>query len=117
MVLSHWRLGADDYLGKPFDFDELAARVDALGRRSRPATPPVLTPAGITLDSAHRRVSRGGNYLSLSHKEFAVLVVLMAAPGAVVSAEELLSSAWGEYADPFIEPFSSWSGCVGGQGV
>ncbi|WP_329088517.1 response regulator transcription factor [Streptosporangium sp. NBC_01469] len=94
-------LGADDYLAKPFAFAELAARVQALGRRSRPAVPPVLRRAGITLDPARREVFRNGRYVPLSKKEFAVLTELMRADGALVSAERLLEKAWDEHADPF----------------
>ena len=95
------RLGADDYLPKPFAFPELAARVQALGRRARPATPPVLSRAGITLDPARHEVFRDGRYVPLSKKEFAVLAELLRAEGAVVSAEHLLEKAWDENADPF----------------
>ncbi|MBB5773918.1 response regulator transcription factor [Nonomuraea angiospora] len=94
-------LGADDYLSKPFAFPELAARVLALGRRSRPAVPPVLRRAGITLDPARREVFRNGRFVPLSKKEFAVLTELMRANGTVVSAERLLEKAWDEHADPF----------------
>ncbi|MBO2458817.1 response regulator transcription factor [Actinomadura violacea] len=94
-------LGADDYLTKPFAFPELAARVLALGRRSRPAAPPVLRRAGITLDPARREVFRDGRYVPLARKEFAVLAELLRADGAVVSAEQLLEKAWDEHADPF----------------
>ncbi|GLZ75981.1 transcriptional regulatory protein CutR [Actinorhabdospora filicis] len=94
-------LGADDYLAKPFAFAELAARVTALGRRSRPAVPPVLQRAGIRLDPNRREVYRDGRYVPLSRKEFAVLTELLRADGAVVSAERLLEKAWDEHADPF----------------
>ncbi|MCW6006884.1 response regulator transcription factor [Micromonospora sp. CPCC 205371] len=94
-------LGADDYLPKPFAFKELAARVVALGRRSRPAAPPVLNRAGIRLDLHRREVYRDGRYVPLSRKEFAVLTELLRADGAAVSAEQLLEKAWDEHADPF----------------
>jgi DNA-binding response OmpR family regulator len=94
-------LGADDYLTKPFAFAELVARVNALSRRSRPALPPVLERAGVTLDRPAQRARRDGLLLSLTPKEFAVLEVLMRAEGRVVSAEELLEKAWDENADPF----------------
>lgn len=94
-------LGADDYLPKPFAFAELVARVRALGRRARPAAPPVLIRAGITLDPNRREVVRDGHYIGLSRKEFAVLEELLRADGAVVSAEELLERAWDEHIDPF----------------
>jgi DNA-binding response OmpR family regulator len=94
-------MGADDYLAKPFAFTELAARVQALGRRARPAVPPVVRRAGITLDPSRREVFRGGRYVPLSRKEFAVLAELLRADGAVVSAEHLLEKVWDEHADPF----------------
>ncbi|AZP18710.1 response regulator transcription factor [Streptomyces aquilus] len=94
-------LGADDYLAKPFSFAELIARVQALDRRDQPAVPPVLVRGDIELDPARRTVLRGGRRLELSPKEMAVLEVLLAAGGAVVSAEELLERAWDRDADPF----------------
>ncbi|MFI5913692.1 response regulator transcription factor [Dactylosporangium sp. NPDC051541] len=94
-------LGADDYLGKPFAFTELVARVRALGRRARPATPPVLERGDLRLDPNRREVFREGHYVGLSRKEFAVLEELMRAEGAWISAEQLLERAWDEHTDPF----------------
>lgn len=94
-------IGADDYLTKPFAFQELAARVAALGRRSRPAAPPVLRRGEVTLDTSRHEVFRGKRYVPLSKKEFAVLTELLRADGAAVSAEQLLEKAWDENADPF----------------
>ncbi|MFI7213785.1 response regulator transcription factor [Micromonospora maritima] len=94
-------LGADDYLPKPFALVELSARVHALTRRARPAAPPTLSRAGVVVDPARREAYRDGRYVPLSRKEFAVLVELLRAEGAVVSAEELLERAWDEHIDPF----------------
>jgi DNA-binding response OmpR family regulator len=94
-------LGADDYLSKPFAFAELVARVRALARRSQRPLPPLLVRGELRLDTAQRVARRDGRRLELSPKELAVLEVLLAADGAVVSAEQLLERAWDEQADPF----------------
>jgi DNA-binding response OmpR family regulator len=94
-------LGADDYLTKPFAFAELVARVQALGRRARPAAPPVLQRAGLRLDPHRRTVTRDGQPVALTPKEFAVLAELLRADGGAVSAEQLLEKAWDENIDPF----------------
>jgi DNA-binding response OmpR family regulator len=93
-------LGADDYLGKPFAFAELVARVRALSRRA-PSTPPVLQRGDLSLDRSRHRASRGARQLSLTRKEFGILEMLLAADGAVVSAEELLEHVWDADVDPF----------------
>jgi len=98
--VSGLRLGADDYLPKPFVFDELVLRIRALARRANNA-PRVLQSAGLTFDIARRIVTRDGRIIPLTTKELAVLEVLMSADGAVVSAEDLLERAWDEHADPF----------------
>jgi len=94
-------LGADDYLVKPFAFAELAARVQALARRSGTSARPVLEYEGLVMDTAQHTAFRDGLLLPLSPKEFAVLRVLLRAGGDVVSAEELLEQAWDENTDPF----------------
>jgi DNA-binding response OmpR family regulator len=94
-------LGADDYLGKPFDFPVLMARICALARRAQPSIPPVLEHGEVVLDTAKRCAQRSGSDLDLTPKEFGVLELLLAAQGRVVSAEELLERVWDENADPF----------------
>ncbi|MQA12189.1 MAG: response regulator [Pseudonocardiaceae bacterium] len=94
-------LGADDYVPKPFAFEELLARVHALLRRPGCGSAPVLRRAGVELDPARFEAQRDGQPVRLTPKEFAVLRVLLSAEGGVVSAEELLERAWDEQADSF----------------
>jgi DNA-binding response OmpR family regulator len=93
-------LGADDYLGKPFAFHELVARIRALGRRGR-GPPAVIQCGDLTVDRARHRASRRGVPLALTRKEFGVLDCLAAANGAPVSAVQLLEHVWDANADPF----------------
>lgn len=100
-VVEGLRLGADDYLSKPFHFDELVARIHALARRAGPARPTVMRRGDLELDPARRTATRSRRALDLSPKEFGVLEALMAADGAIVSADELLERVWDANADPF----------------
>jgi two-component system, OmpR family, response regulator VanR len=98
---SGFELGADDYLTKPFELRELVLRLRALDRRRAHNRPPVRELAGLRLDPFRRDVYRDGRYVPLTRKQFAVLEVLVAAEGGVVSGEALLERAWDANADPF----------------
>src|SRR5262249_10794104 len=98
---SGFGVGADDYLTQPFGMQELGRRLRGLGGRRAHHRPPVREIAGLRLDPFRREVYRDGRYVALTRKQFAVLEVLVAADGGVVSAEELLERAWDANADPF----------------
>jgi DNA-binding response OmpR family regulator len=100
-LVSGLALGADDYLPKPFRFDELVARLHALARRAGAARPAVLRAGDVELDPLRRTAMRAGRDLGLSPKEFGVLEALLAADGAVVSPERLLERVWDANVDPF----------------
>lgn len=93
-------LGADDYLGKPFAFHELVARIRALARRE-PSGAPTVYVQDLTVDRARHRATRADRVLSLTRKEFGILELLAGADGRVLSAEELLERVWDAHTDPF----------------
>ena len=97
------RLGADDYLVKPFEFEELLARIEALGRRDsvqKNAANDVRIVADLALDTRSMRASRAGRAIALTAKELALLELLMSAPGRLFSRERILANVWGTNEDP-----------------
>jgi two-component system, OmpR family, response regulator len=94
------RAGADDYVTKPFAFEELLARVEALARRPRAIARPVLTVADLEVDQGTRQVARGGVPIELTPKEYAVLEYLMRHAGRVMSRTLITEYAWGYHFDP-----------------
>ncbi|MCA0358442.1 MAG: response regulator transcription factor [Proteobacteria bacterium] len=97
------RTGADDYLVKPFSFEELLARIEALLRRSREQRAPTaktMRVGAVELDRATMRVSRDGEEIVLTARELALLELFLSSPGRVLSRERILSNVWGVDEDP-----------------
>ena len=95
-----FRAGADDYVTKPFAFEELLARVEALSRRPKVLAQPALKVADLELNRDTREVHRDGTLIDLTPKEFAVLEYLMRHAGRVMSRTLITEYAWGYHFDP-----------------
>jgi DNA-binding response OmpR family regulator len=94
------RAGADDYVTKPFSFEEVLARVEALSRRPKQLSSPKLVVADLELDQSSREVRRGDHPIELTPKEYAVLEYLMRHPGRVMSRTLITEYAWDYHFDP-----------------
>lgn len=97
------RMGADDYMTKPFDFDEFLARIEALVRRSRSIAttgPELLQVGDITIDRDARRVRKNDSIIELTSKEYQLLELLVSTPGKVLSRTRILNKVWGYDSDP-----------------
>ena len=94
------RAGADDYVTKPFAFEELLARVEAIGRRPKQVAPPAMVVGDLSLDTGTREVRRAGELLDLTPKEYAVLEYLLRHAGRVMSRTLITEYAWDYHFDP-----------------
>ncbi|MDT1956927.1 response regulator transcription factor [Carnobacterium divergens] len=95
------KVGADDYLNKPFDFDELTIRVKNLLQREFKKRPSKISFCGLSLDTSGKKVENGQTDLQLTKKEYAILEYLVFHQGQVISAEELLEHVWNDEVNPF----------------